>query len=362
MENLGLMKISVVTPVKGKPELTFSLLESLAKSDSPLLEEVVIVDNGEGDETARLLDEFGWGKARRVIGSPSSNFSQACNLGALKSRGDILLFLNNDMIVSEGWLAPLAETVADKGGAASSILLNTDGTIQQAGMRFGAWGLMYRVGAGAGGNDKRFRRTTLEWAVMGACFCVSREMFGKIGGWDARYHFGIEDADICLKTLEAGGRIRNVGSSVITHIESATLKENESAISAHSRNVAQFNGKWGGLVDRLTERHICGMKSAGVKTAAIFGTGSAAQTLRRKLEAGGVIVSKFITFDPAPPSIAHGLMVETASRESVRDVDRVIIGAQFVTMIQDRLEKMGLGGSVYGCDLYDESWTPGEEG
>ena len=356
------MKVSVITPVKGKPELTFGLLESLAKSDSSILEEIVIVDNGSGDETARLLDEFGWGKARRVIGSPSHNFSQACNLGALKSHGGILLFLNNDMIVSEGWLAPLAETVAGKGGAASSLLVNADGTIQQAGMRFGAWGLMYRVGAGAGGNDPRFHRTTLEWALMGACFCVSREMFAKIDGWDERYHFGIEDADICLKTLEAGGRIRIVGSSVITHLESATLKENESAMAAHSANIARFNASWGGLVDSLTERYINGLKSVGVKTVAVFGTGSAAETLRRKLESGGVGVRKFVTFDPAAPSIAHGLKVETASRESLHDVDRVVVGAQYVTMIEDRLGKMGLGDSVYGCDLYDESWMPGEEG
>jgi hypothetical protein len=145
-------------------------------------------------------------------------------------------------------------------------------------------------------------------------------------------------------------------------MESATLKENESAISAHAGNITQFNARWGGLVDRLTERYIAGIKTVGVKTVTIFGTGSAGETLRQKLEIGGVVVRKFITFNPAAPSIAHGLKVETASRESVRDVDRVIVGAQYVTMIEGRLGEMGLGGLVCGCDLYDESWTPGEEG
>lgn len=356
------MKASVIIPVKGKPEITRDCLESLIRFDSPMLEEALIVDNGSGGDTSALLDQIGWRKARRVIGAPSFNFSRSCNLGAGEARGGLLVFLNNDIVVSEGWLATLAGIVMDKGGVAGSTLLNPDGTVQQAGMRLGAWGLMYRVGAGAGGDDERFRRTTLEWAVMGACLCVSKETFARIGGFDERYHFGIEDADLCLKVIEMGGRVRNVGASRVTHMESATLKENESAVAAHSNNITLFNGRWGGLVDRLTERYISGMKSAGVKTTAVFGTGSAAEALRRKLEGGGVVVKKFITFDPAPPAIAHGLTVETASRESLRDVDRVIAGSQYVTMIEDRLEKMGLGGSVYGCGLSDGSWAPGEEG
>lgn len=356
------MKVSVIIPVKGKPEITRACLESLRRFDSPILEEALIVDNGESGATSELLEEIGWNKARRVIGSPSFNFSRSCNLGAGESRGRLLVFLNNDIVVSEGWLEALSQTVMDKGGVAGSTLLNPDGTIQQAGMRFGAWGLMYRVGAGADANDKRFHHTTLEWAVMAASLCISKDAFDKVGGFDERYIFGIEDADLCLKVIESGGKARNVGASRVSHMESATLKENESAVAAHAGNLAQFNSRWGGLVDSLTARYIIRMKAVGVKTAAIFGTGSAGETLRRKLEIGGVVVRKFITFDPAAPSIAHGLRVDIASRESVRDVDRVIVGAQYVTEIEDRLGEMGLGGLVYGCELYDETWTPGDEG
>jgi len=348
------MKVSVIIPVKGKAEITRDCLESLLRFDSPILEEILIVDNGSGGETGDLLEEIGWSKARRVAGSPSFNFSRSCNIGAGEARCGLLVFLNNDIVVSEGWLASLAGTVMDKGGVAGSTLLNPDGTIQQAGMRFGAWGLMYRVGAGADGNDERLRRTTLEWAVMAASLCVSRETFDGVGGFDERYVFGIEDADLCLKVIESGGKVRNVGTSRVTHMESATLKENESAIAAHAGNITQFNARWGALVDRITERYIAGIKAVGVKTVAIFGTGSAAETLRRKLEGGGVVVRKFITFDPAPPAIAYGLRVETASLESTGDVNRVIAGAQYVTMIEGRLEKMGLGDLVYGCDLYYE--------
>jgi GT2 family glycosyltransferase len=355
------MKVSVIIPVKGKPEITRACLASLLRFDSPILAEALIVDNSEGGETSDLLEEFGWNKARRVIGASSFNFSRSCNLGAGASRGRLLVFLNNDIVVSEGWLEALAQTVMDRGGVAGSTLLNPDGTIQQAGMRFGAWGLMYRVGAGADGNDERFRHTTLEWAVMAASLCISREMFDGVGGFDERYIFGIEDADLCLKVIESGDKVRNVGASRVVHMESSTLKENESAISAHAGNIAIFNTRWGELVERLTARYVFGIKAVGVKTVAVLGTGSAAETLRRKLEGGGVVVRKFITFDPAALSIAHGLRVDIASRESVRDVDRVIVGAQYVTMIRDRLEKMGLADSVYGCDLSDETWTPGEE-
>lgn len=356
------MKVSVIVPVKGKAELTRGLLESMRRFDSPLLGEIVIVDNSPGDETTRMLDDLGWGKARRAAGSPSYNFSQACNFGASQSHGGILLFLNNDMIVSDGWIAPLVETVASKGGAAGSKLINPDGTIQQAGMRFGAWGLMYRVGAGASGGDPRFNRTALEWAMMGACVCVTSELFAKIGGWDEGYHFGIEDADICLKVIESGGRIRNVGSSIITHLESATMNENQSALAAHSGNIARFNARWGGLVESLTARYISRLRSDGVKTVSIFGTGSAAMSLQRKLENGGVVVKNMLTFNPPPQPLLDGVKVEMASREVLRGSDRLIIGAQFVTALRDRLAENGLGDYIYDCDLIAETWRPGEEG
>lgn len=356
------MKVSVIIPVKGKPEITRDCINSLIRFDSPILSETLIVDNSATGETGELLDEIGWNKARRVIGSPSFNFSRSCNIGAGEANSRLLLFLNNDIVVSEGWLEALSQTVMDRGGVAGSTLMNRDGTVQQAGMRFGAWGLMYRAGAGADGDDGRFRHTTLEWAVMAAAVCISRETFDRIGGFDERYYFGIEDTDLCLKVIESGGKVRNVGASRVVHMESATLKENESALTAHVNNIEIFNARWGGLVDSLTARYISGIKAAGVKTVAIFGTGSAGEALRRKLESGGVSVRRFITFDPKAPPTAHGLKVETASPESVRDVDRVIVGAQYVTMIEDRLEKAGLGGLVYGCDLYDESWRPGEEG
>ncbi|MBF0293360.1 MAG: glycosyltransferase [Nitrospinae bacterium] len=356
------MKVSVIIPVKGKPEITRDCIESLIRFDSSILAETLIVDNSDGDETALLLAEMSWKKARRVIGSPSFNFSRSCNIGAGEANSGLLLFLNNDIVVSEGWLEALCQTVIDKGGAAGSTLINRDGTVQQAGMRFGAWGLMYRAGAGAGGDDRRFFRTTLEWAVMAAAVCISKETFDRIGGFDERYYFGIEDTDLGLKVIESGCKVRNVGASRLVHMESATLKENKPALAAHVNNIEIFNARWGGLVNRLTERYIAGLKSTGAKTVAIFGTGSAAEALRRKLESGGVSVGKFITFDTEAPSIVHGLKVEGVSPESVRDVDRVIVGAQYVTMIEDRLVKAGLGGLVYGCDLNDESWTAGTEG
>jgi rhamnosyltransferase len=117
--------------------------------------ELIVVDNGSGDDTARIARGLG----AQVIELPRTEFSfgGALNLGAARARGDVLVALSADAFVRDrAWLARLAQALSDpRVACASGDLFRPDGTplterVEQDDTRLAAdpeWG--YSNGAGA---------------------------------------------------------------------------------------------------------------------------------------------------------------------------------------------------------------------
>src|SRR5262249_54545474 len=82
--------------------------------------ELVLVDNGSTDATPALLDQVRSqpGPERVVVLRNEKNlgFPAGCNQGLAEARGRYLVFLNNDTIVSAGWLDGLI-ACAQRGGS-----------------------------------------------------------------------------------------------------------------------------------------------------------------------------------------------------------------------------------------------------
>ena len=82
------------TSAPGQPEIDF---------------EVVVVDNASGDGSQQFLKEFSATKSniRLILNETNLGFAAGNNLGAAVASGENLVFLNNDTIVTDGWLAGL---------------------------------------------------------------------------------------------------------------------------------------------------------------------------------------------------------------------------------------------------------------
>src|SRR5262249_5707542 len=102
--------VSVVILCCGEAEVTDLCLRSLARHTRPPYE-VVLVDNGSKDSTPKLLEEFKQapGPDRVAVLTNASNrgFSAGCNQGLAEARGEVVVFLNNDTVLTEGWLGDL---------------------------------------------------------------------------------------------------------------------------------------------------------------------------------------------------------------------------------------------------------------
>jgi GT2 family glycosyltransferase len=91
--------VSIVIPAWNEWELTRACLESL-RPTMGLRDEVIVVDNGSEDGTAKGLTRFPWAKV--VTHEENKGFAAGCNAGAAVATGDVIVFLNNDTLGQHG--------------------------------------------------------------------------------------------------------------------------------------------------------------------------------------------------------------------------------------------------------------------
>lgn len=210
--------------------MTFACLEQLYEHTDDY--ELIVVDNGSGDET-RHLD----GPDILIRNAENRGFAVACNQGAQLASGDVLVFLNNDTEPHAGWLKPLLDALNGPNVAiAGPMLTYPDGRIQHAGVDFRGQGSTFEAY-----NIQEPRPFGDVKAVTGACMAIRADVF-DIFAFDEQYQNGYEDIDLCLKVRDGGWRIVYVPDSIVTHHESASGPER----FAHVReNVARLQERWG---------------------------------------------------------------------------------------------------------------------
>ncbi|BDG07175.1 glycosyltransferase family 2 protein [Anaeromyxobacter paludicola] len=221
--------VSIVIPTRDRVGLLRGAVASLeARTPRPRFE-LVLVDNGSADpEALRYLAELS-GRGHRVVRRDAPfNWSELSNLGARAGRGELLLFLNNDVEALEpGWLAALAARAQDpEVGPVGARLLYPDGTVQHAGVIVGQGGTAGHPFRGAlpdAPGPLFGPGVARDWsAVTGACLLVRREVFEALGGFDERLPVAYNDVDFCLRARERGLRVAYEPAATLLHREQAS--------------------------------------------------------------------------------------------------------------------------------------------
>ncbi len=94
--------ISVIIPAKNEAKNLTKVLPALIYTffNAGMDFEGILVDNGSVDETAIIAKQYGF----KLLESPIGNVASLRNIGAQKSQGDLLLFLDADIILPENWI------------------------------------------------------------------------------------------------------------------------------------------------------------------------------------------------------------------------------------------------------------------
>lgn len=246
--------VTIVIATRNRPSfLRRTLAGILENTPYPPLE-LIIADNGSTDYRAlALLKAAAMDRRVTVLRSPGPfNFASLNNLGAAQARGEVIIFLNNDMgIVDPNWVRELAVLAIDpKVGAAGCKLLYPDGRIQHAGIVAGLGECAGHFDAGGRAGDpgwlSRNHHLHETSAVTGACMAVERVKFNLAGGFDAinlPVEFG--DLDLCLRLEELGFATVWTPFAQLIHFESASRgRATFRRLHIHASERAYFRQRW----------------------------------------------------------------------------------------------------------------------
>lgn len=228
--------ISLVIPVFNQLEYTGRCLESLFRN-TPEPYELLVVDNASADGTADFLAGLRPPAVCRrfhVIRNESNlGVAKGWNQGLGAAAGDPVGFLNNDIVLTPGWLSGVLSFLRDtpQGGIAGPHV--TDGALPPG---YDDWARHYTA-ENAARVDEGFH---------GCCFFVTRALIAAVGGFDEGYAMGgWEDVDYGHRARLAGFRTLITHRSVVHHFGSRTMSALDGAYGDFGvQNAQHFSQKW----------------------------------------------------------------------------------------------------------------------
>lgn len=217
------------------PTCLFSIFRALQGIEH----QVIVLDNGSPEPIPpKLKDDYPaveWMHSDRNLG-----FGTACNQGAARARHSYLFFVNPDTLVSKETFAKVLEYIGSRpdAGVVGCRILNGDGTLQWACRRSfpSPMGAVYKTLGLAWlfPKSKRFGSYNLTYldpheshevdAVSGSFFCVRRELYQKVGGFDQDFFLYGEDLDICYRIQQAGFHNHYYPGTSIIHFKGQSSK------------------------------------------------------------------------------------------------------------------------------------------
>lgn len=228
----------IVVSFRTGPVLGMALNQVLAQ---PEVLEVIVVDNGNAAAERKVLDRLHAGPDRvRVLRPPHNlGFAAGCNLAAAQAAGDYVALVNPDLMVPTGTFAGILQVLDDHPHAwlCGARLCNMDGSEQRGGRREVAtpWRALAEVLrlARLFPRHPHFRRMHMHETptpdgvveiatVSGAFMVLPRRRWQDLGGMDGDMFLHMEDADLCLRILKAGGTVLYCGHLPVYHFHSTS--------------------------------------------------------------------------------------------------------------------------------------------
>jgi GT2 family glycosyltransferase len=219
--------LSVIVPNYRRPDLLIRCLESLrdGSANTQVKVEVIVVDDGSGDESCQLVRE-GFPEVALVALERNGGYPGAVNAGIEVSTGEWLLTLNNDTVVDRealGSLLAVARSSSDIGSvAAQQRFLSHPQVIYSAGVMVDRRGQAADRLIGHPVTDSEHMPIEV-FAACGAAALYRRTMLLDLGGFDERFLFGLEDVDVAWRGNMRGWRCVYAPDAIVYHDLGATV-------------------------------------------------------------------------------------------------------------------------------------------
>ncbi len=202
--------ISIVICTINRCEHLRNTLDAITQCRSDFIE-LIIVHGPSQDDTDIVLAEYEW-LIDKVIVTVSKNVSTVRNLGLTAASGEIIIYLDDDVIPPPQWLESHRNFYMLHGQTCGCVAgAVRDKTKLEAPLQFSR-GVNSLIGESRPIlSERAAKKYTANpyWfsSVMGANASYRRDVLLQLGGFDDFFEYFLEETDICLRLIQSGYKI-----------------------------------------------------------------------------------------------------------------------------------------------------------
>lgn len=237
------MKISVVVPAYNASATIGICLDAIVKQEQPPYE-IIVVNDASSDDTAAVAENYG---ASVITAEGRKGPAFARNTGAQSATGDVLVFVDSDVVVPTGLLQSIASSLEDPSNASAVQTIYSPRC--PADNLVSSYQNFYYHHALC-----RLRRNKV--AIFATwCAAVRKDAFEKAGGFNTRIpEPTVEDEELGYTLVDNGFTILLDKNLQVMHLASydvASFTQRRFRMA-----VAQAKSGWRQIKNRLLARYI----------------------------------------------------------------------------------------------------------
>jgi len=242
------IKASIIILTHNNLDYTRQCLESIHQKTRMADYEIIAVDNASDDGTPAHLEEYATrhNNVQVVLNNINKGFPGGNNLGVESASGEYIVFLNNDIVVTEGWLSGLIRHLEDPTIGMIGPVTNSSGNETRIWVDYEN---IDDMDAFAREYTSAHHGQTLEIQMLPFhCVALRRKIFDEIGPLDERFGLGMfEDDDYALRLRAKDYRLICAEDVFLHHWGSASFSKLNPVEywQQFINNKKLFEDKWG---------------------------------------------------------------------------------------------------------------------
>lgn len=241
-------QVDIVMLTYNNPELSKKSIDSVLNRSFYPNYKLIVVDNASKTETTSILKKYKNNpKVELIFNKQNLGFAGGNNVGLKQSNGDYIILLNNDILVTPGWISRLIFHSNHKNTGLVGPVTNNIGNEAKI-------DIDYNPDNTSDLEQKALDYTSNHWGetielknIAAFCWIMSKLTYKKIGNLDERFGRGMfEDDDYCIRVKKTGLKIFCADDVFIHHYGGASFKkiETEEYKKIFNENKDKFEKKW----------------------------------------------------------------------------------------------------------------------
>lgn len=241
-------KVSIILLSYNHPDMAKNTIDSILTRSFYPNYELIIVDNNSDNKTTNILKSYqNIPQVKLIFNKENYGFAKGNNIGLKKATGEYFILINNDVLVTPGWISRLLFHIQKPKISLVGPVTNNIGNEAKIDIFYNPFEIKDL-------EDQAYLYTSSHWGktsslnnIAAFCWMMPKFIYQKFGGLDERFGRGMfEDDDYCFNIKKHNYKILCADDVFIHHFGGASFKQIQSAEyqKLFNDNKKKFEDKW----------------------------------------------------------------------------------------------------------------------